>query len=79
MAMVIKTALSFQEFHEVYDRLSPEDQRRVSELASLFLDGELRRKQQHPRLDWAGGLKEFSDQYESSVDAEARSIDWRGD
>jgi hypothetical protein len=77
--MAIKTATSFQEFEAVYNRLSPDAQKSVLELGSLLLDGQQRRKQLHPRLDWAGGLKEFRDQYQSSVEIEDKSLDWRGD
>lgn len=71
--MAVEARLSIE---EIMKRLSPDSQRLVREFAWLLLDSQQRRKQDHPRLDWAGGLKELRDEY-TSLELQKKSLEWR--
>lgn len=63
---------------EVMRQLPPELQQEVLDFAHYLLDTKVRRKQKKLRMTWAGGLREFRDQY-TSLELQKKALEWWGD
>ncbi len=61
------------------NELPPELQQEVYDFAQFLLDRKVKTKPKKLRLDWAGGLREFRDQYTSLELQHKVSHEWRGD
>lgn len=60
---------------EKFNQLPPDLQEKaIKYIDSLLAQKELRRKKK-PKLDWAGGLKEYRDQY-TALELQKKAIDW---
>jgi len=67
-----------QTLKELIDQLPPELQREVRDFAEFLLEKHRRRPRRRLRLDWAGGLKEYRDQY-TSLELQKKALEWWGD
>ena len=63
---------------ELMAKLPPELQQEVQDFAQFLVEKRGRPKRKKLRLNWAGGLREFGDQY-TSLDLQKKSLDWWGD
>ena len=58
-----------------FNQLPPDLKEKVIKyIDSLITQKELRRKKK-PKLDWAGGLKEYRDQY-TALELQKEAVDW---
>ena len=67
-----------QTLEELIDQLPPELQREVRDFAEFLLEKHRRKPRRRLRLDWAGGLKEYRDQY-TSLELQKKALEWWGD
>lgn len=63
---------------ELIKRLSPELQDEVYDFAQFLLEKKIQPKQKRLRMDWAGGLSEFSDKF-TSLELQKKALEWWGD
>jgi hypothetical protein len=63
---------------ELIKELPPELQQEVQDFASFLLETKVRPKRSKLRLDWAGGLSEFREQF-TSLELQKKALEWRGD
>jgi len=63
---------------EVVRELPPELQQEVLDFAEFLRQKQGRKKQKRLRLNWAGALREFRDQY-TSLDLQKKALEWWGD
>ena len=59
------------------EKLPPELNQEVSDFIEFLLKKRARNKGKL-RLDWAGGLREFRDQF-TSLELQKKALEWRGD
>ncbi len=59
------------------EKLPPELSQEVSDFIEFLLKKRARSKGKL-RLDWAGGLREFRDQF-TSLELQKKALEWRGD
>jgi len=62
---------------ELIERLPPELQDEVYDFAQFLLDKKTQPKQKKLRMSWAGGLKEFRDEF-TSMKLQKKSLEWWG-
>jgi hypothetical protein len=67
-----------ESLEEIMARLLPEHQQEVRDFALFLAEKRALPKKRKLRLDWAGGLKEFRDQY-TSLELQKKSLDWWSD
>jgi hypothetical protein len=67
-----------ESLEEIMAKLLPEHQQEVRDFALFLAEKRARPKKRKLRLDWAGGLKEFRDQY-TSLELQKKSRDWWSD
>jgi hypothetical protein len=60
---------------ELIEKLSPDLQQEVCNFAQFLLETKLKSKQKRIRMNWAGGLKEFRDQF-TSLELQKKSLRW---
>ncbi len=60
------------------EKLPPDLQQEVKDFARFLVEKKAKPKRKKLRLSWAGGLREFRDEY-SSLDIQKRSLEWWGD
>jgi hypothetical protein len=66
-------------FAELVSQLPPDLQQEVYDFAEFLVNTRVKKPtQKYLRLDWAGGLKEFRDQY-TSLELQKKALEWRGD
>jgi hypothetical protein len=58
--------------------LPPDMREEVREFAQYLLEKRVKGKKKYLAQTWAGGLKEFRDQY-TSLELQKKSLEWRGD
>lgn len=58
--------------------LPPDMREEVREFAQFLLEKRVKGKKKYLAQTWAGGLKEFRDQY-TSLELQKKSLEWRGD
>ncbi len=66
-----------ESFEKILAKLPPEHQQEVRDFALFLAEKRVKPKRRKLRLDWAGGLKEFRDQYKS-LELQKKSLDWWG-
>jgi hypothetical protein len=62
---------------EVLQGLPPHLQAEVRDFAQFLLERKARPKQRKLRQSWAGGLREFRDQF-TSMELQKKSLEWWG-
>jgi galactose-1-phosphate uridylyltransferase len=67
-----------KDIDEIMSQLPPELQRELRDFAEYLLEKQRPRKQTKLRLSWAGGLKEYRDQF-TSLDLQRKALEWWGD
>lgn len=68
-----------QSLEELVRQLPPELQQEVYDFAQYLLDTRtLKPRRKKMRLSWAGGLKEYRDQY-TSLELQKKALEWWGD
>jgi len=63
---------------ELLDQLTPEQEKKVRDFAEFLLKKKAKAKGRKLKQSWAGGLKEFRDQY-TSLELQKKALEWRGD
>ncbi len=63
---------------ELIKELPPHLQEEVRDFAQFLADTKVRPKRKHLRMDWAGGLREYRDQF-TSLQLQKKALEWRGD
>jgi chloramphenicol O-acetyltransferase len=67
-----------ESLEEIMAKLPPEHQQEVRDFAQFLAEKKAKPKRRKLKLDWAGGLKEFREQY-TSLELQKKSLDWWGD
>lgn len=65
-------------FDELIKELPPELQQEVQDFANFLLETKVRPKRSKLRMNWAGGLSEFREQF-TSLELQKKALEWRGD
>ena len=63
---------------ELIRKLPPELQQEVYDFALFLLETKVHPKQRKLRMTWAGGLREFRDQF-TSLELQKKALEWWGD
>ena len=61
---------------ELIKELPPELEREVQDFIEFLLSKHRQKEGRKLRQDWAGGLKEFRDQY-TSLELQKKALEWR--
>ncbi len=64
-----------ESLEEIMAKLPPEHQQEVRDFARFLAEKKARPKRRKLKLDWAGGLREFRNQY-TSLELQKKSLDW---
>lgn len=63
---------------ELVNELPPDTQAEVRDFIEFLLAKNQRKNVSKLRLDWAGALSEYREQY-TSLELQQKALDWRGD
>jgi hypothetical protein len=63
---------------ELIKELPPQLQNEVREYAQYLVDTKAKPKRKYLRMDWAGGLREYRDQF-TSLQLQKKALEWWGD
>ncbi|MCX7855997.1 MAG: DUF2281 domain-containing protein [Anaerolineae bacterium] len=63
---------------EMIEALPPELQQEVQDFVRFLATTRVRSGQKHLRLTWAGGLREFREQF-TSLELQKKAMEWWGD
>lgn len=63
---------------KVIKALPPDLKQEVYDFADFLLKTKVQRKSKKLRMTWAGGLREFRDQY-TSLELQKKALEWWGD
>ena len=63
---------------KLVEQLPPDLQQEAEEFVEFLLWKEKHKPERKLQLDWAGGLKEYRDQY-TSLDLQKKAMEWWGD
>jgi hypothetical protein len=63
---------------ELIKELPPQLQNEVREYAQYLVDTKVKPKRKYLRMDWAGGLREYRDQF-TSLQLQKKALEWWGD
>jgi len=63
---------------EVIRQLPPDLQREVLDFAEFLEQRQSNRKQKKLRMSWAGGLKEFREQF-TALELQRKALEWWGE
>jgi hypothetical protein len=63
---------------EIIKELPPELRREVEDFVQTLVAKQKRKTGVKLRQDWAGGLREFRDQY-TALELQKKALEWRGD
>ncbi len=63
---------------EIVRELPPDLQQELLDFAEFLKQKKAPKKQRRLRLSWAGGLKEFREQY-TSLNLQRKALEWWGD
>jgi hypothetical protein len=66
---------TMKKIDELIEQLSPELQEEVFDFAQFLLKTKAQPKQKKLRMSWAGGLKEFRDEF-TSMELQKKSLEW---
>ena len=67
-----------ESIEELMEKLPPDLQQEVRDFARFLVEKKAKPKRKKLRLTWAGGLREFRDQY-TSLELQKKSLEWWGD
>ena len=67
-----------ESIEELMEKLPPDLQQEVRDFAQFLVEKRATPKRKKLRLTWAGGLREFRDQY-TSLELQKKSLEWWGD
>jgi hypothetical protein len=67
-----------ESIEELMEKLPPDLQQEVRDFARFLVEKRAKPKRKKLRLTWAGGLREFRDQY-TSLELQNKSLEWCGD
>lgn len=67
-----------ESIEELMEKLPPDLQEEVRDFARFLVEKRAKPKRKKLRLTWAGGLREFRDQY-TSLELQKKSLEWWGD
>jgi hypothetical protein len=65
-------------FDELIKELPPELQQEVQDFARFLFETRVRSRRAKLRMNWAGGLSEFREQF-TSLELQKKALEWRGD
>jgi hypothetical protein len=65
-----------ESLEDILAKLPPDQQQEVRDFALFLAEKRARPKRRKLKLNWAGGLKEFRDQY-TSLELQKKSLDFR--
>lgn len=74
----MKVGKRMKNIDEMIKELPPEFQQEVRDFAEFLLEKKLHPKQKKLRMTWAGGLKEFRNQF-TSLELPKKALEWWGD
>jgi len=63
---------------EMIKELPPELQEEVIDFTEFLLEKKVHPRQKNLRMTWAGGLREFRDQF-TSLELQKKALEWWGD
>jgi hypothetical protein len=63
---------------ELIKELPPQLQNEVREYAQYLVDTKVKPKRKYLRMDWAGGLREYRNQF-TSLQLQKKALEWWGD
>ena len=63
---------------EIIKKLPPDLKQEVHDFALFLLEKRAQPKRKRLKMSWAGGLREFRDQY-SSLELQKKALQWWGD
>ena len=63
---------------DLMKELPPHLQEEVREYAQYLADTKVRPKRKHLRMEWAGGLREYREQF-TSLQLQKKALEWWGD
>ncbi len=69
---------NMKDVEEVIRKLPPDLQQEVLDFAEFITQRRQDRKQKKLRMSWAGGLREFRDNF-TSLDLQKKALEWWGD
>jgi len=69
---------SERSLEKIIKELPPDLQQEVADFAQFLWQTKIKRKKRKLSLSWAGGLKEFRDQY-TSLELQKKAMEWWGD
>lgn len=67
-----------ESIEELMEKLPPDLQKEVKDFAMFLVEKKAKPRRKKLRLTWAGGLREFRDQY-TSQELQKKSLEWWGD
>ncbi|WP_048144197.1 DUF2281 domain-containing protein [Methanothrix harundinacea] len=67
-----------ESIEELMAQLPPDLQQEVKDFARHLVEKKAKPRRKKLRLTWAGGLREFRDQY-TSLELQKKSLEWWGD
>ena len=67
-----------ESLEEIMAKRPPDHQQEVRDFAQFLAEKKARPKRRKLKLDWAGGLREFREQY-TSLELQKKSLGWWGD
>jgi hypothetical protein len=68
---------SERSLEKIIKELPPDLQQEVADFAQFLWQTKIKRKKRKLSLSWAGGLKEFRDQY-TSLELQRKAMEWWG-
>jgi hypothetical protein len=63
---------------ELIKELPPQLQNEVREYAQYLVETKVKPKRKYLRMDWAGGLREYRNQF-TSLQLQKKALEWWGD
>lgn len=67
-----------QAVEELIKKLPPELQKEVEDFIRFLLEKQKKKQRRKLKMDWAGGLKEYRNQY-TSLELQKKALEWWGD
>ena len=63
---------------ELLEQLPPDLQQEARDFVEFLVEKRATKSKRRLRLDWAGALKDYRDQY-TSLELQKKALEWRGD
>lgn len=67
-----------QTLKELVEQLPPDLQQEAKDFVEFLLEKRTQKSKRGLRLDWAGALRDYRDQY-TSLQLQKKALEWRGD